>query len=79
MKRALSKDRDGNQNDGMVKKFPEQYDAERVAAQKRLAQQLMVQMPKDRREQRQVLRFIAELIDWQDDHGDGKSPPSKNE
>lgn len=74
MKRPLPKDHDENQNDG-VKKFPDHFDAEHIGAQKRLAQQFMVQMPKDPRAQRQVLRFMSELIDWQDGQSgdDGKS------
>lgn len=72
----------GPDDDGgdIVKKFPEPYSPERVAAQKRLAQQFMVQMPKDPREQRQVLRYMTDLVDWQEAHnGEGSvEQPQKN-
>lgn len=50
----------------VVTKFPEIFDADRVAAQKRLAVQLVSQMMADTREQRWVLRYMGQLVEWQE-------------
>lgn len=60
-----------DRDDDKVEKFPAQFDAARAGAQKRLAQQFMVQMPKDPREQRQIVRYMIELIDWHETNGNG--------
>lgn len=58
-----------------VAQFPERFDAEHVTAQKRLAQQLVTQMPKDPREQRAVLRYMSELLFWQQQpNGEEETP-----
>lgn len=59
-------------------KFPARHSQENITAQKRLAQQFMVQMPKDAREQKEVVRYLLELIEWQErQNGDGKTSPAK--
>ncbi len=71
-KYELVSEDDRDRDSGSVRRFPEQHSAERVAAQKRMAQDLIVQMMPDPRERRQVLKYMAELIDWQEnDNGGG--------
>lgn len=65
-------DSDREQDD--VVQFPEKFSAEHVTAQKRLAQQLVTQMPKDPREQRAVLRYMSDLLFWQQ-QPNGEGPP----
>lgn len=58
-----------------VAQFPVRFAPERVAAQKRWAQQLMAQMPADPREQRAIIGYVNELIEWQESQN-GDTPPN---
>lgn len=53
------------------------FPPDRVAAQKRLAVQLVGQMPLDDDEQSEVIRYMGELITWQQD-GNGGEPWNEN-
>lgn len=70
MNNAPPPDDDKPKQDDVVQ-FPEHFNAEHVAAQKRLAAQLIGQMPADPREQRAVVRYLNELIDWQEKQNGG--------
>lgn len=50
--------------DDVVRKLPKPFPPEQIAAQKRLANQLVAQMPADPRIQRAVVRYVIALIDW---------------
>lgn len=62
-----------------VVNFPPQHTSSQVAAQKALATQLVAQMMRNTQEQRAVIRFMIELIDWQErENGDTNKSPDES-
>ncbi len=56
---------------GQLFQFPGPLSEEQEGACRRLATQLVGQMPLDHREQRAVLRFMSELVLWQGKRTEG--------
>jgi hypothetical protein len=66
-------------NDEDVVSFPRPFEHTDIIAQKRLAQQLVAQMMVDPREQRAVLKYMEELISWQEQENGSPSPHQADE